>query len=108
MNGWLEEGKYLPKCMQSFHDCKKLFRRIQWLVEEAKKEKDSINVYAKMIPSWQLNHIYVVDFFLWFMAKRGYTLQKNRTKLDFMDLDQSISELEKQEEKMFAQAFNKK
>ena len=107
MNEWLEEGIYLPECMRDFHDAKKLFKRIQWLVESAKEDKEDMKkIYAKQIQDWQLNHIYVIDFFLWFMAKRGYTLQKSRMKFDFIDLNHSLSELQEQEANMLKDMMN--
>jgi hypothetical protein len=107
MNEWLEEGIYLPKCIRDFHDAKRLFKRIQWLVESAKDEKEDMKyIYAEQIQTWSLNHIYVVDFFLWFMAKRGYTLQKSRMKFNFMDLNDSLSELQEYEGNILKEMFN--
>ena len=107
MNEWLKEGIYLPECMRDFHDAKRLFKRIQWLVESAKDEKEDMkHIYAEQIQTWSLNHIYVVDFFLWFMAKRGYTLQKSRIKFNFIDLNHSLSELQEYEGNILKEMFN--
>lgn len=80
MNKWRESGKYLPKFMQDFHDQKDLFKAIHEL-----QDCSSSGV------SWVTGHIYVIDFFLWFMAKRGYTLQKSRKNLIFDDMEQDIA-----------------
>ena len=44
----------------------------------------------KNLPTWTMAHIYVIDFFLWYMAKCGYTLQKSRAKIDFIDYQNDI------------------
>ena len=69
---WLKSGKYLPEFMRDFHDQKDLFKSI-----DVTYERDSDQ------PSWINAHIYVVDRFLWYMASRGYTLQKSRIKVEF-------------------------
>jgi hypothetical protein len=81
---WLESGKYLPVFMRDFHDQKDLFKCIHSMTDYSNR-KDSI--------SWVHGHIYVIDAFLWFMARRGYTLQKNRTKQDFVCLSEDIATL---------------
>lgn len=43
--------------------------------------------------SWIDAQIYVVDIFLHFMAKRGYTLQKARHSIEFNNLDNEIKEM---------------
>lgn len=69
---WLKTGEYLPDFMRDFHDQKDLFKAIH----SAYRNDDP----AGRMPSWVTSHIYVVDWFLWFMASRGYTLQKCRKK----------------------------
>jgi hypothetical protein len=76
---WLKEGKYLPEPLRDFHDQKAIFKAIH----------QTINVeghdYAKGV-NWVAGHCYVIDIFLWWMARRGYTLQRTRRKGNFIDL----------------------
>jgi hypothetical protein len=69
---WLESGKYLPDRMRDFHDQKDLFKSMHYLQQD--------NEGGEYTPSWVNGHVYIIDRFLWFMASRGYTLQKTRTK----------------------------
>ena len=75
MKKWLENQKYLPEFMRDFHDQKDLFKAIHSLYQES--------ATAKQMPRWVNSHIYTVDWFLWYMASRGYTLQKCRKELEF-------------------------
>jgi hypothetical protein len=75
---WLRSGDYLPKFMRDFHDQKTVFRYMHHAYRDDENEKD--------MPNWVQGHCYVIDWFLWFMASRGYTLQKTRKKLSFKDL----------------------
>ena len=75
---WLQSGKHLPEPMRDFHDQKDLFKSMHYLQQD--------NEGVENNPSWVNGHIYIIDFFLWFMASRGYTLQKTRTKnIEFKD-----------------------
>lgn len=74
---WLKSGKHLPVWLRDFHDQKDTFKAIHEIISENESTKE-IN--------WREAHCYVIDVFLWFMACRGYTLQKTRTKLEFGDV----------------------
>lgn len=89
---WLETPDYLPKFLKDWHDQKMFFRMFHHKIGKAMEEGD-INL------NWVKTHIFVVDFFLHFMARRGYTLQKTRTRKveDFLDLDAEIAEFDKME-----------
>ena len=76
---WRRDGKYLPKFLRDFHDQKDIFKAIHQMTDVQGHE------YAKDI-SWVAGQCYVIDIFLWCMARFGYTLQKTRTKLKFEDL----------------------
>jgi hypothetical protein len=67
---WLKSGKHLPAPMRDFHDQKNLFKSMHALYEG--------NDGCENTPNWVDGHIYIIDFFLWFMASRGYTLQRTR------------------------------
>jgi hypothetical protein len=82
---WLKSGKYLPPVMRDFHDQKDLFKAIHQTIDVEGHN------YAKSV-DWVTGHCYVVDIFLWYMARRGYTLQKVRAKGDFNNLDGDVAE----------------
>ena len=74
---YLESGKYLPDQMRDFHDQKNLFKSMHLLFQD----EDQTDM-----PNWVNGHIYTIDWFLWFMASRGYNLQKSRKKnIEFKD-----------------------
>lgn len=78
---WMAGGKYLPPPMRDFHDQKSIFKAFhEWAVKSE---------IANRI-TWIDAHIYVIDVFLWYMAKRGYTLQKARVRYDFSDLTEDV------------------
>lgn len=87
---WLESGKYLPECIRDFHDQKDVFKTIHTLVR-------SHEITKKV--NWIDAQIYTIDVFLWFMAKRGYTLQKSRAKLEFDDLDDAVKRVKEVHDK---------
>jgi len=65
LKDYMSHGKHLPNFMRDFHDQKDLFKRIAEL---------------KNCPmDWRTAHIYVVDFFLWYMGAHGYELRKVRS-----------------------------
>ena len=76
---WQKSGKHLPKIMRDFHDQKDIFKDMHRLYESEENESET----SPGMPTWVKGHIYVVDWFLWYMARRGYTLQKTRKKLPF-------------------------
>lgn len=88
---WLESKQHLPHFMRDFHDQKQVFKRIDELVEsrKAKNPKDSL---ANDYPNWIVAHVYIVDFFLWYMASCGYTLQKTHARVDgLFDLPEDLA-----------------
>lgn len=93
---WLKAGKYLPEFMRDFHAQKDIFKAVHELLRE--------NDGTKRI-SWVDAHIYTIDVFLWFMARRGYTLQRTRTKGEFRDLDADVAEAKKRRDDAFTAAF---
>lgn len=80
---WLKEGRYLPSFMRDFHDQKELFRAIHQTIGVRK------NDMAKDV-SWPVGQVYVIDIFLWWMARRGYTLQRARVDQEFLDIHETI------------------
>ena len=54
---------------------------------------------------YSVEPIYVIDTFLWFMARRGYTMQRSRVNLPFRDLDADVKETEDRESQSFLALF---
>jgi hypothetical protein len=80
---------YLPRFMRDFHDQKELFKDIQTFVEKRKKAEPNYTYLDGL--TWVAAHVYVVDFFLWFMAQHGYTLQKTRVRgVEFHDINEEL------------------
>lgn len=82
MEEFLNNALYLPRFLRDFDDQKLFFKMFHL------KTADFEPPFIK--PNWINGQIYIIDFFLWFMAKRGYTLQKSRQKLDFVDIEKEI------------------
>jgi hypothetical protein len=76
---WRKDGRHLPRFMRDFHDQKDIFKAMHSMTAVEKHE------YAKDV-SWVVGQCYVIDIFLWFMARHGYTLQRTPKKLPFEDL----------------------
>jgi hypothetical protein len=77
---WLKSGEYMPPEFRDFHDQKDLFKAMHNTIG-----------YADENGNWRDGHIYVVDTFLWYMARCGYTLQKSRKRVPFKNMDNDIS-----------------
>jgi hypothetical protein len=97
---WLSSGSYLPKPLRDFHDQKQVFKMIgELMARRVSSYKDEHGMEPpEAVVNWVAGHIYVIDLFLWFMAKHGYTLQRVRSRkgsLDFYDLDESIRDFER-------------
>lgn len=81
---YMDNNEHLPSFMKDFHDQKDLFKAIyeQW--------KDGKHEVLESV-SWANAHIFTIDFFLWWMALHGYTLQKSRKKnVDFYNPIETI------------------
>lgn len=102
---YLENSKYLPDFIKDFDDQKVLFKRLDRLVQARN------DVYTKDV-NWIAGQVYTIDVFLWFMAKHGYTLQKNRRKIEFEniydDLDAFENELNEQHANFLKQIINER
>lgn len=84
---YTQDKHYLPDFMKDFHDQKDLFKAIH----ELYKDNESLK---KMPQSWVDNHIFVVDYFLWFMGQHGYKLQRVRKKgVEFYNLQATIDQM---------------
>jgi hypothetical protein len=84
IDAWLKSGKYLPPPLRDFHDQKEVFKAMHEIVSE---EPGS---FVRR-PTWIEGHVYVIDVFLWFMARRGWTLQRTRHKGEYRDLEADVA-----------------
>lgn len=93
INAWREDGKHLPPFMRDFHDQKDLFKWMHHIVSKNNADKAD---YEKLEMNFRDMHLFTVDFFLWFMAQHGYTLQKTKKKLDFYDIEKTVGDYREQ------------
>lgn len=84
LDDWLKSGAYLPESLRDFHDQKNVFKAMHSIIRVDGHE------CAKDV-GWVAGQCYVIDIFLWFMARRGYTLQRSRTRLPFRDLSIDVN-----------------
>lgn len=81
---WLKSLKYLPEPLRDFHDQKDVFKAMHDIINVQGHE------YARSV-DWVTGQCYVIDIFLWFMARRGYTLQRSRANVPFRDLHEDVA-----------------
>lgn len=79
LSEWLNSGEYLPRFMRDFHDQKDIFKTMHNTIHNADDNGNPRD-----------GHIYVVDTFLWYMARCGYTLQRSRKDVPFKELQEDI------------------
>lgn len=77
LDDWLKSMEYLPEFMRDFHDQKDLFKTIYSLYRDSGS--------SESVPTWVQAHVFTIDGFLWYMASRGYTLQKSRKNVEFKE-----------------------
>ncbi len=77
---WLKSGDYMPPEFRDFHNQKDLFKAMHNTIQNANENGNARD-----------GHIYVVDTFLWYMARCGYTLQRCRKSLPFKEFDRDLS-----------------
>ena len=94
---WLKRGSYLPPVLRDFHDQKDVFRTMHVFQGEPPE--------GETRPDWTIGQIYVIDCFLWFMARRGYTLQRSRAQLPFRDLEADVQLVREAEDKAYAESL---
>ncbi|EPE8400874.1 hypothetical protein ACSOOI_003588 [Escherichia coli] len=76
---WLQSGEYLPGFLRDFHDQKDVFNAMHDTIGNANENGNARD-----------GHIYVIDTFLWYMARCGYTLKKSRKNVEFKDMQDDI------------------
>lgn len=95
LDDWMKSGRHLPPRLRDFHAQKEVFKTMHEIVNVRGNE------YAREV-DWITGQCYVIDIFLWFMARRGYTLQRSRARLPFRSLDDDIAACEKRRNEQFA------
>lgn len=94
---WLQSGEYLPEFMRDFHDQKDVFKAMHNTITNANENGNPRD-----------GHIYVVDTFLWYMARCGYTLQKSRKQVEFKDMGDDIDRMRREVSEKFRDILSKK
>lgn len=84
VQAWRQSGKHLPDFLKDFHDQKELFQAMHDMIGPPNPD----DIIKR--PSWVEGQCYVIDYFLWFMARHGYTLQKSRARLEFDSLEDNL------------------
>lgn len=79
---WRKSGEYLPEFMRDFHVQKDTFKALHLSVDVEK------NDYAKSV-NWVAGQCYVIDIFLWHMARHGYVLRRTNKRLPFDDIHET-------------------
>ena len=87
LDAWLKSGAYLPDVLRDFHDQKDVFKAMHDMQKPADPMDAISGAYSL---SFVTGQCYVIDRFLWFMARRGYTLQRSRARLAFRDLQEDV------------------
>ena len=97
LSDWLRSGKYLPEFMRDFHDQKDVFKAMHNTITNANDNGNARD-----------GHIYVVDTFLWYMARCGYTLQKSRKQVEFKDMNDDIERMRREFSEKFRDMLSTK
>ena len=95
---FLKSGQYLPDVLRDFHDQKDIFKAMHEIVQE----RPDATIKR---PDWVTGQCYVIDVFLWFMARRGYTLQRTRRRGNFRDLGADVRMVREEQDKRAAAAL---
>jgi hypothetical protein len=104
---WASSLEYLPDFIRDFHDQKDLFKTIHWLCKPEKLSDTDTSFDRLQSVSWIQGQIYVIDKFLWVMAKFGWTLQRSRKRgLVFRDYYEFNRAREEQEHAQFRAEFS--
>lgn len=83
--------------MRDFHDQKDVFKAMHNTITNANENGNPRD-----------GHIYVVDTFLWYMARCGYTLQKSRKQVEFKDMDDDIERMRREFSEKFRNILSEK
>lgn len=100
LQAWRQAGKHLPDILKDFHDQKAIFQAMHEMLNLPDKES------AIRQPNFVEGQCYVIDCFLWFMARHGYTLQKSRAKLEFESLEDNVQAIEARKAELLKQILS--
>jgi len=98
MDAWLKAGRHLPPQLRDFHDQKAVFAAMHAL-QRVGGDKERFEKLFEVTAV--AGHAYVIDRFLWFMARRGWTLQRSRADLPFSDLKSDVEAVSKARSDLF-------
>ena len=87
LTAWMKASKHLPDVLRDFHDQKDVFKAMHDLQQPSGPSELEAGAFTVDFVTGQC---YVIDRFLWFMARRGYTLQRSRVRLPFRDLQADV------------------
>ena len=97
---WRAKCKHLPPFLRDFHAQKDIFKLVHHLAPPP------VDAMVRQ-PTWVEGHCYVIDVFLWCMARHGYTLQRSRAQLPFEDIGQNLELVRNERRRIgFGQAEN--
>ena len=97
LSEWLTSGEYLPLFMRDFHDQKDVFKAMHNTITNANDNGNPRD-----------GHIYVIDTFLWYMARCGYTLQRSRKGVPFKDMQNDIDRYNREMADSFLKILSEK
>lgn len=101
---YVEGGAHLPLEFRDFHDQKELFKTIDASIDwEARAGLPG----GKPCLGWTDAHVYVIDIFLWFMAQRGWTLQRSRAHVDFRTYRDDLRTRQESETGLFQEVLSR-
>ena len=91
---YVQTEKHLPSELRDFHAQKAIFKRVWRMVTKSREKHPDRTDYLRDM-DWMAGHIFVIDFFLWFMALHGWTLQRSRVRdVNFYDLESTVKQEE--------------
>lgn len=99
LQDWRASGAHLPEFMRDFHDQKAVFHTMHAMLGPPEQ-----NALIRR-PGLAEGHVYVVDCFLWFMARHGYTLQKSRARQNFESLSENIAAVQASQAERWSRLF---
>ena len=89
---WMQGSRHLPPFFRDFHTQKDVFKWIWRRVEDSRRRDPSTTRELEGM-NWIATMIFVIDFFLWFMALHGYTLQRARPDRSFASWEDSLRKM---------------
>jgi hypothetical protein len=99
---YVKSEAHLPAPLRDFHDAKDFFKLLH---RKCASNDDGTFEYNGDKINWVQGQCYVIDWFLHYMAQRGWTLQRSRAKVDFADLYEEIKQMKEEDAEAFRQAL---